>query len=102
MVKKIIFIFLLVFGIKNICISQPINNKLIKADKLFIKQEFVAAAKVYESYLKSYPKDYYASRQAAICYKKTNDQNKAVDHWPNVIESSKVTDQDRLDYAKCL
>lgn len=102
MIKKIIFITLLVFGIKNVCLSQPINNKLIKADKLFIKQDFVAAAKIYESYLKSYPKDYYASRQAAICYKKTNDQNKAVDHWPNVIESSKVTDADRLDYAKCL
>ncbi|MBL7922049.1 MAG: PD40 domain-containing protein [Bacteroidia bacterium] len=102
MIKKIFFTVLLVFGIKTVCISQPINNKLIKADKLFIKQDFVAAAKIYESYLKSYPKDYYASRQAAICYKKTNDQNKAVDHWPNVIESSKVTDQDRLDYAKCL
>ncbi len=102
MIKKIIFITLLVFGIKTVYKSQPINNKLIKADKLFIKQDFTAAAKIYESYLKSYPKDYYASRQAAICYKKTNDQNKAVDHWPNVIESSKVTDQDRLDYAKCL
>ncbi len=102
MIKKIFFIVLLVFGIKTVCISQTINNKLIKADKLFIKQEFVDAAKVYESYLKSYPKDYYASRQAAICYKKTNDQSKAVDHWPNVIESSKVTDADRLDYAKCL
>jgi tetratricopeptide (TPR) repeat protein len=102
MIKKIIFIALLIFGIKNVCISQTINNKLIKADKLFIKQEFVDAAKVYESYLKSYPKDYYASRQAAICYKKTNNQDKAIDHWPNVIESSKVTDEDRLDYAKCL
>jgi len=102
MIKKISFTAFVVLLINTVCLSQTINNKLIKADKLFIKQEFVDAAKVYESYLKSYPKDYYASRQAAICYKKTNNQDKAIDHWPNVIESSKVTDQDRLDYAKCL
>jgi hypothetical protein len=102
MLKKIVFIVSLFIGLNPAFFSQTINSKLIKADKLFIKHEYVGAAKVYEQYLRSYPKDYYASRQAAICYKKTNNQNQAIDHWPNVIESSKVTDGDRLDYAKCL
>ncbi len=102
MIKKIFFIVSLFIGLNATFFSQTINSKLIKADKLFIKHEYVGAAKVYEQYLRSYPKDYYASRQAAICYKKTNNQNQAIDHWPNVIESSKVTDGDRLDYAKCL
>ena len=102
MLKKILFIVSLFIGLNPAFFSQTINSKLIKADKLFIKHEYVKAAKVYEQYLRSYPKDYYASRQAAICYKKTNNQNQAIDHWPNVIESSKVTDVDRLDYAKCL
>lgn len=102
MIKKIFFIVSLLIGLNSTFFSQTINIKLIKADKLFIKHEYVGAAKVYEQYLRSYPKDYYASRQAAICYKKTNNQNQAIDHWPNVIESSKVTDSDRLDYAKCL
>jgi Tol biopolymer transport system component len=102
MIKKIFFITVLFLGIQILGSSQTINNTLIKADKLFIKHEFVEAAKVYEHYLKTFPKDYYASRQAAICYKKTNNQSLAIDHWPNVIESSKVTDADRLDYAKCL
>ncbi len=102
MIKKILFIIFLVFGIKHVCHTQTINGTLIKADKQFIKHDYEAAAKGYEKYLKSFPKDYYASRQAAICYKKTNNQDKAIDHWPNVIESSKVTDADRLDYAKCL
>jgi hypothetical protein len=102
MLKKIFFIVSLFIGLNSAFYSQTINSKLIKADKLFIKHEYVGAAKVYEQYLRSYPKDYYASRQAAICYKKTNNQNQAIDHWPNVIESSKVTDSDRLDYAKCL
>ena len=100
MLKKIVFIVSLFIGLNPAFFSQTINSKLIKADKLFIKHEYVGAAKVYEQYLRSYPKDYYASRQAAICYKKTNNQNQAIDHWPNVIESSKVTDGDRLDYAK--
>lgn len=102
MIKKITLLFCLVLGTIQFSFSQTINRTLIKADKLFIKQEFEDAAKGYERYLKSFPKDYYASRQAAICYKKTNNQNQAIDHWPNVIESSKVTDADRLDYAKCL
>ena len=102
MLKKILFIVSLFIGLNPAFFSQTINSKLIKADKLFIKHEYVKAAKVYEQYLRSYPKDYYASRQTAICYKKTNNQNQAIDHWPNVIESSKVTDVDRLDYAKCL
>jgi hypothetical protein len=102
MIKKITLLFFLVLGTIQFSFSQTINRTLIKADKLFIKQEFTDAAKGYERYLKSFPKDYYASRQAAICYKKTNNQNQAIDHWPNVIESSKVTDADRLDYAKCL
>ncbi len=102
MIKKITLLFYLVLATVQFSFSQTINHTLIKADKLFIKQEFADAAKGYERYLKSFPKDYYASRQAAICYKKTNNQNQAIDHWPNVIESSKVTDADRLDYAKCL
>ncbi|MBA2612296.1 MAG: PD40 domain-containing protein [Bacteroidetes bacterium] len=102
MIKKITFLVCFIIGAIQPSFSQTINRTLIKADKLFIKQEFTEAAKGYERYLKSFPKDYYASRQAAICYKKTNNQNQAIDHWPNVIESSKVTDADRLDYAKCL
>lgn len=99
---KNIFLVVFLFGFNLIFFSQTITSTLIKADKLFIKHQFVDAAMGYERYLKNFPKDYYASRQAAICYKKTNNQSQAIDHWPNVIESSKVTDSDRLDYAKCL
>ncbi|MDO8998551.1 MAG: hypothetical protein Q7W45_02220 [Bacteroidota bacterium] len=102
MIKKIFLVLVLFFGFETVGFTQTINRTLIKADKLFIKHEYKSAAKGYEKYLKSFPKDYYASRQAAICYKKTNMPSLAIDHWPNVIESSKVTDADRLDYAKCL
>lgn len=82
--------------------SQNSNKKLINADKLFIKASFAEAGKAYAAFLKSNPGDFYASRQAAICYKKINDQNKAIDYWPAVVENNQATDHDKLAYARCL
>lgn len=83
--------------------SQETLAKIpVEADKDFISGLYSQAASGYEKFLKSNPKDYYASRQAALSYLKLNDQSKAIDHWTNVMESSQANDKDRLEYAKCL
>ena len=102
MTKKLLFIFLISYLTFNVSIAQSSNKKLIKADKLFIKLAYADAAESYEAFLKKNPKDFYASRQAAICFTKINDQNRAIDHWPNVIDNAQATDADRFAYAKCL
>lgn len=82
--------------------QQVVNGTLIKADKLFIRHSYEAAVLQYVKYLKAYPKDYYASRQAALCYNKLNSPNDAIDYWPVVVESSEATEKDYLEYAKSL
>jgi outer membrane protein OmpA-like peptidoglycan-associated protein len=82
--------------------AQSTDHTLINADKEFINLYFDQAAVLYEKYLLKNPKDFYASRQAAICYNKIDNENKAIDHWTNVYENGKADDRDRLEYAKCL
>lgn len=82
--------------------QHAVNSTLIKADKLFINHSYTLAVGHYAKYLEQYPKDYYASRQAAICYDKLNDPNMAIDYWPVVVESSDATEKDYLEYGKCL
>ncbi len=82
--------------------GQTPEKTLIKADEQFINQTYSSAAASYENYLKKKPKDFYASKQAAICYSKINLHNKAIDHWTNVYENGQATDKDKLEYAKCL
>jgi len=102
MLKKLPYILLILMLNFKFGVAQTSTKKLIKADKLFIKLAYADAAEAYEVYLKKNPKDFYASRQAAICFTKVNDQSKAIDHWPNVIENSQATDVDKFAYAKCL
>lgn len=98
---KGIIIFILFFWITAFS-QQVVNSTLIKADKLFIKHSYTVAVTHYVKYLEQYPKDYYASRQAAICYDKLNDPNSAIDYWPIVVESSEATEKDYLEYGKSL
>ncbi len=102
MIKKFpLLLLIIVFNI-TFSVSQSTNTKLIKADKLFIKLAYANAAKAYEDFLKKNAKDFYASRQVAICYTKINNPAKAIDFWPSVIENSQATDADKLAYAQCL
>ncbi|MBS1650877.1 MAG: OmpA family protein [Bacteroidetes bacterium] len=97
--KKYLFLFILTVSCKFL-FQQ--NNALINADKMFIEGNFQKAVSGYEAYLKKQPKDYYASRQAAICYTKLSIEAKAIDFWPAVVDNAKVTDKDKLDYVRCL
>lgn len=96
------FIPIVILLILSVFTKAQTNPKLIKADKLFIINDFESAASEYENYLSKNPKDYYASKQAALCYNYLNIQNKAIDHWPNVIDNAQATDVDKLFYGKCL
>jgi outer membrane protein OmpA-like peptidoglycan-associated protein len=106
--KNKLFIFILFFSSffwnNSGCafFSQASDKTLIKADAQFINHAYTDAAASYESYLKKNPKNFYASRQAAISYSKMNNQGKAIDHWINVYENVQATDKDKLEYAKCL
>ncbi|MDI1353469.1 MAG: hypothetical protein PSX36_01035 [bacterium] len=82
--------------------QQEYTKSLLKADKLYIKQEYDLAVMLYVEYLDQYPRDYYAARQAALCYEKLNDPNSAIDYWPMVVESMQVTEQDYFSYARSL
>lgn len=82
--------------------AQKFSRVLLKADQAYICHEYGNAAAGYENYLKSHPRDYYASRQAAICYERMNDPGMAIDHWPAVAENGEASDQDRLAYSKSL
>jgi hypothetical protein len=82
--------------------AQAYSPILLKGDKLFIKKAYHRAVTHYEKYLIKYPKDFYASRQAAICYTQIKNPNMAIDYWPAVVENRQASDKDRFDYAKCL
>lgn len=82
--------------------QEVLNKTLLKADKHYIRKEYATAVLDYVKYLAEFPKDYYASRQAARCYDKLNDPYNAIDYWPVVAENAEVTESDYLDYAKCL
>ncbi len=75
---------------------------LLKADKLFINMAYADAVELYVKHLKTNPKDYYTSRQAAICYTRLNDLNNAVDYWRDVVDQSAATPSDQLSYGKSL
>ncbi|HQQ94953.1 MAG TPA: hypothetical protein PLQ93_10390 [Bacteroidia bacterium] len=82
--------------------QEQITRTLLKADKLYIRRHYQKAVEYYVLYLQKYPKDYYACRQAALCYDKLNDPYNAIDYWPLVVESSEAGDADYLAYAKSL
>lgn len=97
--------YLLLFFLLSLCVvvyPQKFSRILLKADKFYIKKSYKNAIPWYEKYLKKHPRDYYASRQAAICYGKLNNPGMAIDYWPAVIENSEANDADLLDYCKCL
>jgi len=100
MINKTSAFILFLFFCCNFSFAQ--DNTLIKADKQFISLDFTDAAELYEKFLAKNSKDFYASRQAALCYGKINNPAKAIDHWTNVYENGQANDKDRLEYAKCL
>ena len=79
-----------------------LDATLLRADKLFIKKDYLTAVDVYLKYLEKYPRDYYAERQTAICYDHLNSPDNAIDHWPIVVESSEATEKDYLAYGRSL
>jgi len=104
MIRKIAFLIsaLLLFSYPFAAQETVLNSTLLKADKLFINRHYEQAVEVYLKYLEKYPKDYYAERQAALCYNKLNKPDDAIDHWPLVVESSDATEKDYLEYGKSL
>ncbi len=95
-------LLILLLLINTLAYSQSTDKRLLSADKLFIKMAYAEAVEKYEAFLKKNPKDFYASRQAALCYTKINEHSKAIDHWPNVADNSQASEKDKLAYAKCL
>ncbi len=93
-------ILLLVIIAKQL--DSQTDPRLAGADKLYIKMLYKNAAAEYEDFLKNNPKDFYASKQAALCYTKLSDHNKAIDFWPAVIDNSLATEHDKFSYGKCL
>jgi outer membrane protein OmpA-like peptidoglycan-associated protein len=103
MLKRTLFSFSFVFYFVSAFAQTGTTSKtLLKADKLFINLAYADAVESYVKYLKKNPKDYYASRQAAICYTKLNDMNSAVDYWRDASDNAAATPKDNLEYAKSL
>lgn len=102
MTRKLYLFFIFFISLCATFYSQKFSRTLLKADKFYIKQSYKNAIPYYEKYLKKHPRDYYASRQAAISYGRLNNPGMAIDYWPAVIESSEAGDKDLLDYCKCL
>lgn len=101
--RTLLFISFLVFFLYPPIYAQEILNKtLLKADKLYINRNYTDAVNYYIRYLGEFPRDYYASRQTAVCYDRLNDPNNAIDYWPVVVESSEATESDYLAYGKSL
>jgi peptidoglycan-associated lipoprotein len=92
----------LVFAFTGFSAQEVLNKTLLRADKHYIRKEYPLAVLDYVKYLQTFPRDFYASRQAARCYDKLNDPYNAIDYWPLVVESSEATEEDYLDFAKCL
>lgn len=101
MLRRSAFFIFLLATFSGRC-QEVLNATLLKADKLFIKRNYEGAVQVYLKYLEKYPRDYYAERQAALCYNKLNKPDDAIDHWPIVVESSEATEQDYLEFGKSL
>ena len=102
MAKKLLLFLVFLLQLYSASYSQKFSRTLLKADRFYIKQSYKNAIPYYEKYLKKHPGDYYAGRQAAMCYGKLNNPGMAIDYWPGVIESGEASDQDVLDYGKCL
>lgn len=100
--KKSVFVCLVVFSSLLAHSQQVYNSTLLKADKLYIKRDYEKAVDLYLKYLEKFPRDYFASKQAAICYDRLNKPSDAIDHWPIVVESAEATEKDYLSYAKSL
>ncbi len=101
--KGAFFSIVFVFFFLAVGTAQQIYNKdLMNADKLFIKKQYELASELYIRYLTEFPKDYFASRQAAICLDYLNNHYEAAEYWAAVIESSDCTESDLLAYARCL
>lgn len=102
MAKKLFLFLIFLVPLYSAVYPQKFSRTLLKADKFYIKQSYKNAIPYYEKYLKKHPRDYYASRQAAICYGKLNNPGMAIDYWPGAIESGEASDKDMLDYCRCL
>lgn len=92
-------ILLFAFSVKG---QQVYTKALLKADSYFIKKEYAPAAELYAKYVEKHPKDYYASRQAALCYEFINDPYNACEFWPAVAESAESNEDDWFRYGMSL
>lgn len=102
MKRRPLVLFFLILQFSLIRAQQVYTKDLMKADKLFIKKQYELAAGLYIRYLEKFPRDYFASKQAAICLDYLNDHYTAAEHWAAVPESSDCTELDLLMYARCL
>lgn len=92
-------ILLFAFSLKG---QQVYTRDLLKADSYFIKKDYAPAAELYAKYVEKHPKDYYASRQAALCYEFINDPYNACEFWPAVAESAESSEEDWFRYGMSL
>ena len=61
--KRVYVLFFLISVIASPLFSQEVlDATLLRADKLFIKKDYLTAVDVYLKYLEKYPRDYYAER----------------------------------------
>jgi outer membrane protein OmpA-like peptidoglycan-associated protein len=102
MLKRFFLSFSLIVVVVFAKSQTSSNPTIIKADKLFINLAYADAVDLYVKFLKKNPKDYYASRQAAICYTKLNDVNNAVDYWRDAVDNASATPKDNVDYGRSL
>jgi hypothetical protein len=78
----VLILFFVLFAAGFLPAQEVLNKTLLKADKHYIEHRYTEAVIDYVKYLEKYPKDYYASRQTAICYNRLNDPNNAIDYEP--------------------
>ncbi len=102
MLNRFFLSFILIVAVVFAQSQTGSNPTIIKADKLFINLAYADAVELYVKFLKKNPKDYYASRQAAICYTKLNDVNNAVDYWRDAVDNVAATPKDNVDYGRSL
>lgn len=100
LLKLLILIFLV--ELSPLKAQHPGDFNLLVADKKFIRADYLGASSIYLKHLKKHEGDFYTTRQIAVCYSRMYDHDKAIDYWTPIYEHAKASDQDKMEYAKCL
>ncbi|MBK9283134.1 MAG: PD40 domain-containing protein [Sphingobacteriaceae bacterium] len=100
----ILFVLLIAqcFFTNSIKAQHPGDVNLLIADKKFIRADYMGAAAIYKKHLSKHEGDFYTTRQIAVCYSRVYDHDQAIDYWTPIYTHAKASDQDRMEYAKCL